>query len=68
MDAQIQTIQEGPVARRRRLRIGLIGGGSLVAVLLAALLYATSGRYMSTDDASVMAAQTAISASLGIGQ
>lgn len=51
--------------RRARLRWGLMGGGVLVALVVAVGYYLYSGRYVSTDDSSVMAAQTTISANIG---
>ena len=50
--------------RRTRLRWLLMGGGVLVALLAALAYYLLSGRFQSTDDAAVMAAQTAISANI----
>jgi hypothetical protein len=44
------------------LRWILMGGGTLIALIIVLWLYLSSGRYMKTDDASVNAAQTAISA------
>jgi membrane fusion protein (multidrug efflux system) len=48
-------------APRATLRWVLMGGGTLLAVIVVLFMYLSSGRYMSTDDASVNAAQTAIS-------
>ena len=42
------------------LRWILMGGGTLIALIIVLWLYLSSGRYMKTDDASVNAAQTAI--------
>jgi membrane fusion protein (multidrug efflux system) len=57
-------VEQNPVDQRRRQRLFLIGGGTAFVAIVGLWLYATSGRYMSTDDASVMAAQTAISANI----
>jgi membrane fusion protein, multidrug efflux system len=50
--------------RRERLRWVLMGGGVLLALILALWYYLASGRYVSTDDAAVMAAQSTISANV----
>jgi membrane fusion protein (multidrug efflux system) len=50
--------------RRTRLRWILMGGGVLVAVVLGLWYYLASGRYTSTDDAAVMAAQATISSNV----
>ena len=50
--------------RRERLRWVLMGGGVLLAVILALWYYLASGRYVSTDDSAVMAAQSTISANV----
>jgi membrane fusion protein (multidrug efflux system) len=50
--------------RRERLRWILMGGGVLLAVIVALWYYLTSGRYVSTDDSAVMAAQSTISANV----
>ena len=47
--------------RRARLRWTLMGGGMVVAVIAALAYYLLTGRYVSTDDSSVQAAQTSIS-------
>lgn len=49
---------------RERLRWVLMGGGVLLAIILALWYYLASGRYVSTDDAAVMAAQSTISANV----
>ena len=56
----MDTVEE----KRTRLRWILMGSGTLLLVVIGAWVYATSGRYMSTDDASVHAAQTGISANI----
>ena len=63
------TVEQGaaaeiPQQRRARLRWVLMLGGLAVVVIGALLYYLLSGRYISTDDASVQAAQTAISANV----
>jgi membrane fusion protein (multidrug efflux system) len=50
--------------RRARLRWLLMLGGMLVVAVGALCYYLLSGRYVSTDDSSVQAAQTAISANV----
>ena len=50
--------------RRARLRWTLMLGGVIVALVAALLYYLFTGRYQSTDDSSVMAAQTAVSANV----
>jgi membrane fusion protein (multidrug efflux system) len=59
------TAQQRAQRRRALLRWTLMSGGLLVALLLGAWYYLASGRYESTDDASVQAAQAAISANVG---
>lgn len=49
---------------RARLRLILMAGGILVALILGLWYYLSSGRYVSTDDSAVMAAQTTISANV----
>ncbi len=51
-------------ARRARLRWPLMLGGIVVAVLLGLAYYLFTGRYVSTDDSALMAAQTTISANI----
>jgi membrane fusion protein (multidrug efflux system) len=46
---------------RQRLRLPLMVGGPLLVLLAALWWYVTSGRYVSTDDAYVQAARTAVS-------
>jgi membrane fusion protein (multidrug efflux system) len=54
--------KNGAAARRRaQLRWPLMLGGVAVALILALWYYLASGRYVSTDDSSVQAAQVAIS-------
>jgi membrane fusion protein, multidrug efflux system len=50
--------------RRARLRWTLMLGGVLLAVIGGLLYYLFSGRYVSTDDSSIQAAQTSISANV----
>ncbi len=47
--------------RRARLRWGLMLGGVIVAIVGALAYYLLTGRYQSTDDSAVLAAQTSIS-------
>jgi len=50
--------------RRARLRWVLMLGGVIVALAAALIYYLFTGRYESTDDSEVMAAQTSISANV----
>ncbi len=50
--------------RRERLRLPLMVGVPLLAVAAAAYYYLTTGRYVSTDDAYVRAAQVSISSNV----
>jgi membrane fusion protein, multidrug efflux system len=50
--------------RRARLRWALMLGGVLLALIGGLWYYLASGRYVSTDDSSVQAAQTSISANV----
>jgi membrane fusion protein (multidrug efflux system) len=50
--------------RRTRLRWTLMGGGVVVAVVATLAYYLLTGRYVSTDDSSVQAAQTSISSNV----
>jgi membrane fusion protein (multidrug efflux system) len=50
--------------RRTRLRWILMGGGVPLALIIAVWYYLVSGRYASTDDAAVMAAQATISSNV----
>jgi membrane fusion protein, multidrug efflux system len=50
--------------RRARLRWLLMTGGVVLALIAGLWYYLASGRYVSTDDSSVQAARTAISANL----
>lgn len=63
MDATVDTGVNAIQAqqRRARLRWTLLGGGLLLAVALGLVYYLLTGRYVSTDDSSVQAAQTSIS-------
>ena len=47
-----------------RLRWLLMGGGVALAIVAAVWYYLATGRYVSTDDSSVQAAQTTISANV----
>ena len=51
-------------ARRARLRWLLMAGGVAVALVAGTCYYLLTGRYVSTDDSSVQAAQTSISANV----
>jgi membrane fusion protein (multidrug efflux system) len=62
MNAETPNTMNPPAASRNTLRWILMGGGTLIALIVVLWLYLSSGRYMKTDDASVNAAQTAISA------
>jgi membrane fusion protein (multidrug efflux system) len=69
MDAVVNELTSGQQAsreerRRERLRWTLMGGGVLLAVILGLWYYLASGRYVSTDDSAVMAAQSTISANV----
>jgi membrane fusion protein (multidrug efflux system) len=57
-------VGEASPNRWQRARVPLLVAGPVVAVVLAAYLYLTGGRYERTDDAYVMAARTAISANV----
>jgi membrane fusion protein (multidrug efflux system) len=60
-----QDTRASRAARRRgRLRWALMGGGLLVAALAGIGYYLLSGRYVSTDDSELEAAQTTISANI----
>ena len=71
MDARVQessataattdSTEAARATRRSRLRWSLMGGGVLLAAVLALAYYLFTGRYVSTDDSSVQAAQTSIS-------
>ncbi|MGH8205966.1 MAG: HlyD family secretion protein, partial [Steroidobacteraceae bacterium] len=50
--------------RRARLRWPLMLGGVVLAVLAGLAYYLFTGRYMSTDDSALMAAQTSISSNV----
>jgi membrane fusion protein (multidrug efflux system) len=55
----------GPAPRRRaRLRWLLMAGGTALAAIAALGYYLASGRYVSTDDSSVQAAQATISSNV----
>ncbi|MGA8705665.1 MAG: HlyD family secretion protein [Steroidobacteraceae bacterium] len=75
MDAPVQEFSAAAAAteaaelaaasrRRSRLRWSLMGGGVLLALVLALAYYLFTGRYVSTDDSSVQAAQTSISSNV----
>jgi membrane fusion protein (multidrug efflux system) len=59
---QRRTLQEEH--NRVRLRWILMGGGVLVALVLGLWYYLTSGRYVSTDDSAIQAAQSTISSNV----
>jgi membrane fusion protein (multidrug efflux system) len=72
MDAEVQSMEsnaresselaaERAQRRRSRLRWILMGGGLAVALVASLAYYLLTGRYVSTDDSSVQAAQTSIS-------
>jgi membrane fusion protein, multidrug efflux system len=50
--------------RRVRLRWILMGGGVLLVLIIGVWYYLASGRYVSTDDSAVMAAQATISSNV----
>jgi membrane fusion protein (multidrug efflux system) len=62
--AQAAAQAEGMRRRRARLRWILMIGGVAVAILGVLCYYLLTGRYVSTDDSSVQAAQTSISANV----
>jgi membrane fusion protein (multidrug efflux system) len=62
MNADTPNSMNPPAAPGNKLRWLLMGGGTVIALIVVLWLYLSSGRYMNTDDASVNAAQTAISA------
>jgi membrane fusion protein (multidrug efflux system) len=68
MDQDSTTVYKAPgvsdAARRARLRWFLMSGGVLVVLLGALLFYLFTGRYESTDDASLEAAQASVSANV----
>ena len=59
MSAQVQSPR-----RAARLRWVLMGGGVVLALVAGLWYYLTSGRYVSTDDSSIQAAQATISANV----
>jgi membrane fusion protein (multidrug efflux system) len=59
MSAELQ-----PASRSLSLRWMLMGGGVLLALVAGVWYYLASGRYVSTDDSSVQAAQATISANV----
>jgi membrane fusion protein (multidrug efflux system) len=72
MDARVEEQNsEAPTAapvdlarRRARLRLLLMVGGVVLAIVGGLWFYLVTGRYVSTDDSAVLAAQTAISANV----
>src|ERR1700691_4844354 len=69
MDAEVeeQTAMSAEVQAARRatrLRWALMGGGVLLALVAGLWYYLASGRYVSTDDSSIQAAQVTISANV----
>lgn len=53
-----------PTRRAARLRWALMGGAVVLAIVAGLWYYLASGRYVSTDDSSVEAAQVTISANV----
>ncbi|HEY4973610.1 MAG TPA: biotin/lipoyl-binding protein, partial [Steroidobacteraceae bacterium] len=71
MDAKVEErsslsgeLQAGVEPRSNTLRWLLMGGGVLLAIVAGVWYYLASGRYVSTDDSSVQAAQATISANV----
>ena len=69
MDAKVDeqsgaSVELAPAARSFSLRWLLMGGGIALAIVAALWYYLATGRYVSTDDSSVQAAQTTISANV----
>ena len=69
MDAEVeeQTAMSAEVQAARRatrLRWALMGGGVVLALVAGLWYYLASGRYVSTDDSSIQAAQATISANV----
>jgi membrane fusion protein (multidrug efflux system) len=69
MDAKVDertdtSVEPQPAGRRVSLRWLLMGGGIALAIVGALWYYLATGRYVSTDDSSVQAAQTTISANV----
>jgi membrane fusion protein (multidrug efflux system) len=69
MDAKVDerratSVEPQPAARGLSLRWLLMGGGIALAIVGALWYYLATGRYVSTDDSSVQAAQTTISANV----
>ena len=62
--AQPMPAHERQQRRRARLRWSLMIGGVAVALLAGLAYYLFTGRYVSTDDSSVQAAQTSISSNI----
>ena len=58
------TADTGARTRGQRLRLPLMIGGVVVVAAASAYFYLTGGRYMSTDDAYVQAAQASISSNV----
>jgi membrane fusion protein (multidrug efflux system) len=50
--------------RRKRLRWTLMGGGLALVAVLGLVYYLLTGRFVSTDDSSVQAAQTSVSTNI----
>jgi membrane fusion protein, multidrug efflux system len=63
-DTEARSLAERAQRRRARLRWLLMSGGVLIALLAGMAYYLFTGRYVSTDDSSVQAAQTSISANV----
>ena len=69
MDAEVDertamSAQAQAPRRAARLRWALMGGGVLLAIVAGLWYYLASGRYVSTDDSSIQAAQATISANV----
>src|ERR1700733_5928021 len=59
ISAEVQAARRAP-----RLRWALMGGGVVLALVAGLWYYLASGRYVSTDDSSIQAAQATISANV----
>jgi membrane fusion protein (multidrug efflux system) len=61
LQAKAAAPRAGAESARERLRWLLMGGGTVLVLLAVALFYWFSGRYESTDDATLQAAQASVS-------